>query len=189
MALRTGRAAAAALVLLAFAAAACATSRWQTDAAAAPGADLAGYATFGWQPSAEGEEAPLSIAEANLRRAVRAQLVGRGYRETDVDPDLRIGFETDTQLQERTSSAPRVGVGVGTWGGSVGTTVGTSVPVGKERVTTAAFSRVTIRFVDPRSNQEVWVGTGAGEVEPGLAASAVDGLVSQLMEDLPTSRR
>jgi hypothetical protein len=187
MALGRRRAAATAFVLLGIAAAGCASSRWQTEVAAAPGADLAGYATFGWQP--QGEDAPLSVAEANLRRAVRTQLVGRGYRETDVDPDLRIGFETETQLQERTTPPPRVGVGVGTWGGRVGTSVGTSVPVGTERVTTAAIGRLTVRMVDPKRNQEVWVGSGSGEVEPGLAANAVNELVSQLMEDFPASRR
>jgi hypothetical protein len=185
------RAAATPLVLVAIALAGCAGSRWQTESAAAPGADLAGYATFGWQPPSadRGDAAPLSIAEANLRSAMRKQLVARGYRETEVEPDLRIGFETETRLVERTAPSPRVGIGVGTWGGSVGTSVGTSVPVGGDRITSAAATRVTIRAVDPRGPREVWFGTASGELEPGLETSAVDELVSRLMEDFPPRRR
>jgi len=190
MAARTAGTAVAVLVLVGATVAGCASSRWQTQAGAAPGSDLAGYATFGWQHAAgTSADVPLSIAEANLRSAMRKQLVARGYRETDVDPDLRIAFAADTRLVERTAPSPRVGIGVGSWGGRVGTSVGTSVPVGEDRVSSRAAAQVTIRAVDPKTHVEVWLGTGSGELDPGLDPRAVDELVSQLMKDFPASRR
>jgi hypothetical protein len=83
-------------------------SGFQTESAAAPGADIPAYASFGWLPAGDGSEgateAPLAIAHANVHAAIRTQLVEKGYREVEVDPDFRIGFEA---AAARCPSAPR----------------------------------------------------------------------------------
>jgi hypothetical protein len=166
--------------------------RWQTESATAPGADLAGHASFGWlaaEGSRGGGEAPLSIADANVRNAIRAQLARKGYREVEANPDLRIGFETSTRAKEKTSEPVRIGVGVGSWGGNVGGAVDASVPVGSERVTTVAETRITIRAVDPEDGREVWVGTTTGEVREGLDAGAVEKAVAAVLDDFPARAR
>jgi hypothetical protein len=161
--------------------------RWKTESAAAPGADVAAYASFGWL--AEGGEAPLSVADANVRSAIRKQLLAKGYREVEKGPDLRIGFEAASRAREKSTEPVRVGVGIGSWGGHVGGSVDASVPVGSEAVTTVAETRITIRAVDPKSHREVWVGTTTGEVRQGLDASAVEEAVAAVLGDFPARRR
>jgi hypothetical protein len=170
---------------------ACASGGWRTESATAPGADLAAYASFGWLAEGAGGAGgePLSIADANVRSAIRRQLVAKGYREVEHDPDLRIGFETSSRAKEKTREPVRLGVGVGSWGGDVGGSVDASVPVGTESVTTVAETRITIRAVDGHANREVWTGTTTGEVRQGVDAGAVEKAVGALFDDFPARRR
>ena len=166
---------------------------WQTESTAAPGADLAAYATFGWLPAGgagEGAtEPPLSISAANVQDAIRAQLVEKGYREVAEDPDFRVGFETTAHVQEKASHPVRIGVGVGSWGGPVGVGVGTSVPVGPEGVETTRETQLTIRAVDPKTDREVWVGTATGSSEQGLDAAVAEQAVAGTLAGFPARRR
>jgi len=175
------------LVLLA-----CASGGWKSQATAAPDADVAAYASFAWLPPAAAAEAageaPLSIADQNLRNAIRRQLVAKGYREVDREPDFRIGVETATQLLEKTSPPVTVGIGTGWWGGHVGTSVGASVPVGSAGVKTVAEMRITIRAVDPKGSRELWSGTTRGEVREGSDGSVVEKAVAALLDDFPARR-
>lgn len=171
----------------------CAGGPWQTESATAPGADIAAYSSFGWlsasDRSGDASEPPLSIPDANLRNAIRAQLVEKGYREVESDPDFRVGFETTTHVKEKASSPVRIGVGVGSWGGNVGGGVSTSVPVGSEGVTSTQEARLTIRAVEPEGNREVWVGTTTGELQPAVDSSEVERAVAATLEGFPARRR
>jgi len=164
----------------------------KTESTTAPGADLAAYTTFGWQLDSESPSTshpPLSIADANIRNAIRAQLIEKGYREVAQQPDLRISFETAAYIAEKVKSPVRIGVGVGSWGGNVGGGVSTSVPVGPEGVVSAQEARLTIRAVDPKSNREVWVGTTTGVSTQGLATGAVGNAVADTLAEFPARRR
>jgi hypothetical protein len=70
----------------------CATgARSKTESVIAPGADIAAFASFGWQSAGESPGAgnpPRSIADANIQNAIRAQLV-EGC-EVEHAPDLLI---------------------------------------------------------------------------------------------------
>lgn len=166
---------------------------FETESAAAPGADIAAYASFGWLPAghaAEGaSEAPLSIAQANVYTAIRTQLVEKGYREVEADPDFRIGFEAAAHTREKVSRPVHIGVGVGSWGGNVGGGVTGSVPVGSEGVTTIQETRLTLRAVDRKSNREVWVGSTTGDLGEGLDAALVEKAVAGLLDEFPARRR
>jgi hypothetical protein len=163
-------------------------ARWQAESEAAPDADLAAYATFGFAASADAS-APLAVRDARLAAAIRAQLLEKGYREVERAPDLQIGVTMEARPREKTTPPMRVGVGVGSWGGHVGTSVGTSVPVGPERVTTVAETRLTIRAIDPKGHREVWVGSATGEVAPGAEADAVEKAVAAALKGFPERRR
>lgn len=174
----------------------CASGGWKSQSSAAPDTDVAAYATFGWLPpqaggaTAEGAGAPpLSIADANLRSAIRAELVEKGYREVEANPDFVVGVETSTRLKEKTSPPVTVGIGTGWWGGHVGTSVGASVPVGGGDVKTVGEAHILIRAVDPKSNREVWFGTTSGEVREGLDTSVVEEAVADMLDDFPERRR
>ena len=165
---------------------------YQTESATAPGADIAAYASFGWLASDAGDgatEPPLSIPDANLHNAIRAQLLEKGYREVEENPDFRVGFETTAHMKEKASNPVRIGVGMGSWGGNVGGGVSTSVPVGSEGVTTTPETRLTIRAVDQKSNREVWVGTTTGDMQQGLDAAVVEKAVAGTLEGFPARRR
>jgi hypothetical protein len=172
----------------------CASGPWQTESTTAPGADIAAYASFGWRSASDGAgdatEPPLSIPDANLlRNAIRAQLIEKGYREVEETPDFLVGFEATAHVKEKAPNPIRIGVGMGSWGGNVGGGVSTSAPVGSEGVTTTRETRLTIRAVDQKSNQEVWVGTATGEIEPGTDADAVEKAVAGTLERFPARRR
>jgi hypothetical protein len=168
-------------------------SGFQTESAAAPGADIAAYASFGWLPGGDGAEGaserPRSIADANVYAAIRMQLVEKGYREVEVEPDFRIGFEASAHTREKVERPVRIGVGVGSWGGHVGGGVTGSVPVGSEGVTTTQETRLTIRAVDQESNREVWLGTTTGDLGEGLDAGVVEKAVAGLLDGFPARRR
>jgi hypothetical protein len=162
------------------------------ESAIAPGADIAAYASFGWQPpsgSPGAADPPLSIRDANIQGAIRTQLVQKGYREVEYEPDFRIGYELEAYTTEKQSNPVRIGVGVGSWGGNVGGGVSTSVPVGPQGVVATRETRLTIRAVDQKSNREVWVGTTAGEIEQGLDGGAVEKAVAGTMKGFPARRR
>lgn len=171
----------------------CASGGWKSESTTAPDADVGAYTSFGWLPARAGaggaDEAPVSIADANLRSAIRTQLVEKGYREVEANPDFRIGFETATRLKEKVSPPVRIGVGTGWWGGHVGGSVDASVPVGSEDVKTVGETQITIRAVDPKTNREVWLGTTRGEAKEGADASVVENAVADLLDGFPAPRR
>jgi len=161
------------------------------ESVTAPGADIAAYETFGWQPASESPGAsqpPLSILDASIHDAIRAQLIQKGYREVADAPEFRISFETAAYIKEKVSNPVRIGVGVGSWGGNVGGGVSTSVPVGSEGVVSEQETRLTIRAVDEKSNREVWVGSTAGEIREGSGAAAIEKAVAGTMEKFPAKR-
>ena len=164
---------------------------YQTESTTAPDTDIAAYASFGWLSSDSpggATEPPRSIPDANLHNAIRAQLIEKGYREVEENPDFRVGFETTAYIEEKASNPVRIGVGMGSWGGNVGGGVRTSVPVGSEDVTTTQETRLTIRAVD-RSNREVWVGTTTGDIQQGVDAAVVEKAVAGTLEGFPARRR
>jgi hypothetical protein len=167
---------------------------WQMESSTpAPGVDVAAYGSFGWLAASESTsgatEPPLSIPDANLHNAIRAELIEKGYREVEENPDLRVGFATSVHMKEKASNPVRIGVGMGSYGGNVGGGVSTSVPVGRESVTTTQETRLTIRAVDPKSNQEVWVSTATGDIQQGLDAGVVEKAVAAALEEFPARRR
>ena len=162
------------------------------ESVTAPGADIAAYSSFTWASASESPSAsqpPLSIFDANIHDAIRKQLIEKGYREVEDEPDFRIGFETAAYIAEKVSNPVRIGVGVGSWGSNVGGGVSTSVPVGPEGVVSAQETRLSIRAVDQKSNREVWVGTATGGITEGLDAGAVEKVVSRTMAEFPDKRR
>ncbi len=165
-----------------------------TSSVTAPGADVAAYATFGFPSASESAGAampPVSILDANIQEAIRKQLLEKGYREVESNPDLWIRFETAAYIAEKASkpSPVRIGVGVGSWGGPVGGGVGTSVPVGRGGAVSAQETRLTIRAVEQEGNREVWVGTSTGEITENLDAGAVEKVVAGSMAEFPTKRK
>lgn len=174
------------LAVLAAALCACATtSAPQRESQADPGANIAAWRTFALKDSlgqAAGDE-PLRMLDVNIRNAIRAELTKRGYSEAEAQAQFLVTYETAAQEKMR-SSPVRIGIGMGSWGGNVGGSVGMSTP----SVENYREGRLVIHAIDAAANREVWYGAISGRVDKqNLDAEAVARAVALAMQDFPAS--
>jgi hypothetical protein len=181
---RARRILAGALVLLAGAfAAGCASAPPEPESMRDPGVDFTAFRTFGWAPApgVDPADQPLLLLDQNIRAAIGSEMRRRGYVESPDDPDLRIAYETASQ--EKIESNPvRIGIGVGSWGGSAGG----SVNVGSSSVRNYREGTLVIHAIDTARNAEVWQGRVSARLgKNGLEPAAVRSVVSTAMRDFP----
>lgn len=163
--------------------AACSTPPPQPESMRDPQANFAAYRTYGWQPvpQVDGKDAPLKLLDQNIRAAVAAELQKRGYVEAATDPDLNIAYDTASE-QKVESNPVRIGVGMGSWGGSGGGSVGVSTP----SVRNYQEGSLVIHAIDRARNAEVWQGRVSGKMSQGsIDAAAVQRAVATAMRDFP----
>jgi len=181
--IRVGRGLAVVAVVSALLVAGCASAPPQPQSMRDPGADFASYSTFGWAPApgVSGNDQPLLMLDQNIRRAIAAEMQRRGYVETADDPDLRLAYQTASE--EKLESNPvRVGIGVGSWGGSYGG----SVNVGSPSLRNYREGTLVIHAIDTARNAEVWQGRISGRLTQGSTeAAAVTSAVAAAMKDFP----
>jgi len=161
----------------------CAAAPPQPESMRDPSADFAAYSTYGWAPSpgVSGTDQPLLLLDQNIRRAIAAEMQRRGYAESADDPDLRMAY--DTASADKVESNPvRVGIGVGSWGGSFGGSVNVSSP----SVRNYREGTLVIHAIDVARNAEVWQGRVSGRITNGsLEPAAVTSAVQAAMRDFP----
>ena len=164
---------------------ACASAPPQPESVRDPNAPWATYVTYGWSPApgVDGTDRPLLLLDQNIRRAIAAELQRRGYVES-ASPDLRITYET-TSKDVVESNRVRVGVGVGSWGGSFGG----SVNVGSPSLRNYQEGTLVIHAIDNARNAEVWQGSVSSRVTKGSTeAAAVTTAVQAAMRDFPSRK-
>lgn len=150
-----------------------------------PQANFAAYRTFGW--SAGGAVAPndepLKLLDTNIRAAITAELLKRGYVEapSGATPDLRIAYET-ASADKIENNPVRVGIGVGSWGGNVGG----SVNVGSPSIRNYREGTLVVHAIDSARNAEVWQGRVSKKITQGSTEpAAIAAAVSAAMQDFP----
>lgn len=152
-----------------------------------PKADIPALKTFGWQPPTSNlvsTDVTQRKFDENIRNAISTDLSRKGYVETTTDPDFLVAYEISAY--ERTKSNPfSVGVGMGSWGGNMGGSVGVGTG-GSTKV--VAESRLSVRAVDRKADSEIFIGTMVGNVAPGASAAEISGVVSQALKDFPPHR-
>jgi hypothetical protein len=158
--------------------AACATApRLYVDAADEP----LTCRSFAWL---ETPERPASIAEQRVRAEVMRTLQAKGYTEDRDAPDCLVSGVIYTGA--RPASPVSVGVGAGRWGGSFGTSVGVSVPVGGGART---VGNLAIDVIDVELNAEVWRGTLESAFRtPEPTSDQVGSAVRKVLEPFPSRR-
>jgi len=165
---------------------ACTSAPPQPESMRDPSADFASYSTYGWSPApgVSSTDQPLLILDQNIRRAIAAEMQRRGYTESADDPDLRLSYETASE--DKVESNPvRVGIGVGSWGGSFGG----SVNVGSPSLRNYREGTLVIHAVDAARNAEVWQGRISGRLTQGSTeAAAVSSAVAAAMKDFPVRK-
>ncbi|MEQ8859131.1 MAG: DUF4136 domain-containing protein [Pseudomonadales bacterium] len=150
----------------------------------APEIDVAGYSTFGW--SDRTGKPPVTILDNQIRNAVRAELVAKGYVESSDAPDFLVHHEPVEQETVKQGSPVRIGIGIGTRSGNVGGSVGTSVDVG-EKDQVVQQMRVSIRATTP-DEREAWIGTTAVMAERP-DEETVDRAIAGVMKGFPDRRQ
>ena len=168
-------------------AAGCASQAPQPTSMRDPEANFSGYKTFGWDDStrtdASGQKQPLPLVETNIRSAIAAELTGKGYEPAaeGTTPDLLIAYEA-SRAETVKNNPFRVGVGVGSWGGSGGGSVGVS----SSGVKNVSEGRLVIHAVDLARKAEVWQGQVQRELGKGGAELAVvQSAVAEVFQDFP----
>jgi hypothetical protein len=162
---------------------ACASAPPQPESVRDPNANWASYATYGWSPASgvDGNDRPLLMLDQNVRRAIAAELQRRGYAEAATNPDLRISYETASKDVVE-SNPVRVGVGIGSWGGSLGG----SVSVGSPSVRNYQEGTLVIHAIDSARNAEVWQGRISSRITKGSTeAAAIASAVAAAMREFP----
>ena len=135
-----------------------------------PTADIPALKTFGWQPATNNlvsTDVTQRKFDESIRKAISTDLSRKGYIETTTDPDILVAYEI--AAYEKTKTNPfSVGVGMGSWGGNVGGSVGVGTG-GNTR--TVEESRLAIRAMDRKADKEIFIGTMVGNISPGARAS------------------
>lgn len=149
----------------------------------AAGSDIAANATFGWE---SGAAPPASILDNQIRDAIRGELTGRGYVESADAPDFLIHHETFEQSAVKESNPVRLGIGLGSWGGSSGGSVGTSMDVGGGEKIVQQI-RILVRALEPGSDTELWLGRTA-PISEQPDAEAVGRAMAGLLKEFPARR-
>jgi len=162
---------------------ACASAPPQPESMRDPAADFTSYATWGFKPApgVDGTDQPLLLLDQDIRRAIAGQMQRRGYTQSE-SPDLLIAYETASA--EKVEGNPvRIGIGVGSWGGNVGGSIG----VGSPSVRSYREGTLVIHAIDARRNAEVWQGRIASRLGPGSSEpAAVETAVLAAMRDFPS---
>lgn len=155
----------------------------RSDSQSDPNANIPAYRTFGWQAPAGGDaDAPLRLVDVHLRTAIKNELVRRGYAEDQDNPDFRVGYET-VEYEKVKSNPVRIGIGVGSWGGNVGGSVG----VGTSGIDSYEEGRLLIHVYDAKSNKEVWLGTTTGRLpDNGPNEKSIAKTVALTIQQFPT---
>ena len=111
--------------------------------------NFSAYKTYEWvdyKPVAVGDE----LLDQDIKRAVDAQLAGKGLRRVESGGDLVVGYQAGISQEKEFDS-----FGTGGWGGPFGW--------GDRRVTTSTIDvgKLTIGLFDPTSKQLVWRGAAS----------------------------
>jgi hypothetical protein len=163
----------------------CASQAPKPESMRDPQADFNAYRTFGWHKDADTDASgqPLSILDSNIRAAIAAELTRKGYAQAPAGtaPDLLVDYET-ARTETVKSNPVRIGIGVGSWGGNTGGSVGVS----SSGVKNVWEGTLTVHAIDPARKAEVWNGrvsreVGKGTVDPAVVQSAV----ADLLRDFP----
>lgn len=152
-----------------------------------PSADLASLRTFDFTPSQTGSQATHSIVDSQIRNSVKSDLAGVGVTPAPqgASPDFLVVYSTSVVNIATTGSRGGVGVGLGVTP-NVG--VGVSAPVGT-RTTIEQEGNLTLSFIDPRSNQEIWRSTATASLDgSNQDIQKIQDAVSKMIRDFQGAR-
>jgi len=114
--------------------------------------DFSKYRTYVWVPFGEGR-IENSVFEEDVKEAVDEQLVAKGLRRVDRNPDLLVAYQAGTHKAKQLNS-----IDTGGWAYGPGWN-----PRGTERTTLPAGT-LRLSFADASTKDVIWCGQGTGTV-------------------------
>jgi len=132
----------------------------------APALDITKYQTFGYVEKPDTDKAGYTtLTTRYLKDAVGREMIARGYRPTDQQPDLLLNFTIGSKDKVEGDSSPNIGVGWGRWGRGFGWggTFG-SIGYGGRDIRTITEGTLTIDVVDQQHKELIWSGSAKGRV-------------------------
>ncbi|HEX5055172.1 MAG TPA: DUF4136 domain-containing protein [Gammaproteobacteria bacterium] len=159
-----------------------------------PGADLGALRNFNWQSAAQkptgNELADSPLLNSRIRAAVERELLAKGHRKVDRNPDYLLTYSYSIQDKpEYDSHDARVGVGVG--GGSHGGfgSVGVGINLGdgnREQAT------LVIDMLEPAGGDLLWRGVARQSVawnsDPEESSARINKAVAAILAQFPPSK-
>jgi hypothetical protein len=151
-----------------------------------PGVNFADLTTYSWiETDAHSTD---SFTHARIRAAVDSSMSARGFRRTDSEADLAIGYKVTTDQQQSFST---VSTGWGTgyrwgWGRS---TVGVSRTTSTTSVNTWEEGTIIVSLFDQGTKDMVWTGSATAKLDPDRAPQErqerIHEAVEKMMRDFP----
>ena len=119
-----------------------------------PGTDFSKYKTYRWV-TVEGRATPDEILDRQIKQAIDAQMIAKGFTKSDNDNvDMYVAYQLTIQREQEWNSYSTGGARWG-WGGNVYAT-STTIHVGT----------LGVDFYDPAPKQLIWRGAATKTLNP-----------------------
>jgi hypothetical protein len=130
-----------------------------------PSADFNSYNTFAYlSPLTTDRNGTSSIVSRYLITATTKELTSRGYRLSNVNPDLIVDFHVGTREKISSNSQPTTSMSVGRSRGGGGTRTSMSMGVSSSTVSSTTEGTVVIAIGERARQQVVWEASATGRV-------------------------
>lgn len=154
------------------------------------GTDFDKFHRYQWQDEADNVDAQYEpLLGSRVKTALEDQLANRfDVAGTAEKPDFLVRFYA-RPVKKLVDDRPQMGIGVGSYGGNVGTGISMSFPIGGNKFDQQA--EIVIDFLEPGSRKLLWRGTRVVDLsssQPDLNTQQVGKAVAEILREFPPQR-
>ena len=152
-------------------------------------ADFSSFESYGFPEEFGTDRAGYStLITTHFRQAVDREMQSRGYRYTEVDPDLLVNFFANVRYVTTVRSRPNLWVGYGYYGYRYG--MYSAWPLYADDVDTVHYrvGTANIDIVDAERDQLIWEGVAEGRLTREVMENpqpAIESVVAELFSRYP----
>ncbi|MEX1668884.1 DUF4136 domain-containing protein [Zhongshania guokunii] len=178
------------LAMLIFAAllSACSTTKVVSDYN--PSVDFSRYQRYIMSENSGADKSVSPFITDNVKASLQNQIKARLF--TPAQPSHTADFIVQYYLAEAADTidrSPRLGLGIGSFGGNFGMSSSVGVPLGKDTVNRNV--QIIIDFLDPTDRKLSWRGSLVVELhnnDPKANAAAIEATVAEILNQFPPSK-
>lgn len=177
------------IVILATLISACSSTKVVTDYD--PSADFSAYQRYTMSDNSSADKSISPFIVDNVNAALHTQLGSRLFTAalTPRNADFIVKYYL-AEAAETIDRSPRLGLGIGSFGGSFGVSSAVGVPLGKDTVNRNV--QILIDFINPADMKLSWRGSLVVEVlnnDPKANAAKIDGAVAEILAQFPPVKK